>query len=133
MPIQVVNLDNFSYFQNSEVLAKLNKHLALHDDFMLHQIASATGCTLDDAMRVLLYLYHLKLVQVYLVVYTVDDPESPILIRDFQQGYPDIPFQNPVTEEWVDSYQQLSFEFLFRLLQPDITIIFETNYDTNNR
>lgn len=120
-----INLNNFPYFRDPSNLEKLNRHIRLHPDFMLHQIAIATGCTYEDAMGILMLLYHQELTDVFLVIYHTSQSDTPILTNRFVDGLPLTPFVNPATDEVIESLNELTYEFLFRLKESDLIFIFK--------
>lgn len=93
---------------------------------MPHQISAATGCTQKDAMVILMLLYHENLTEPFLVVYHVSDPDTPILIRKFEEGPPSVPFSSPLDEKEITNSDELTYDFLFKLPEDvDIRFVFE--------
>ncbi|MCP4423424.1 MAG: hypothetical protein GY803_02930 [Chloroflexi bacterium] len=119
-----VNLSNFPYFSNPQYLEELNRHIKLHDDFMPHQISGAIGCSLKDALGILILLYFMALGELYLLVYHQDNLEVYIEKRKFSEGHPKIPFVNPLTDLTVNSLSELEYDIQFDL-NDDVEIEFE--------
>lgn len=61
--MEVLSLNRFRCFSNSNNLLKLNDLAEVNESLMPHQVASATGCELDDAMALLLFLTTISVVQ----------------------------------------------------------------------
>lgn len=123
-----VNLASFPYFNNTSSLQRLNRHIKLHSDFMLHQLVAATGCTFSDALGILFLLYHFDLADAFLVIYHKNDKETPILITDFIKGPPEVPFINPMTEEIIHDPHELVYTFMFKLKTRDILFVFNEKH-----
>jgi hypothetical protein len=93
---------------------------------MPHQISSATGCELNEAMQILLLLYHRNLAYILLLVYHLSNPDTPMFSKRIFEGLPEPPILNPFTEENIDNLDELSYDFLFVLTQKqDIEFVSE--------
>ena len=110
-----VNIGKFPYFKDTARLQRLNRQVKLHSDLMPHQISTATGCTLKEAMVILMLLYHKNLVELFLVIYHISEPDSPILIRKIDEGLPSLPFLNPLDETEITDSNEITYDFLFKL------------------
>jgi hypothetical protein len=116
--MEVLSIKQFQCFNSSNKLDRLNNLVYLHNSLMPHQVAAATGCDLDDAMGLLLYLSSLSLVKPKLLVYHTNDlidPPNYILSRDIELGFPELPFVCSECGETIESYEYLRFEFAFIL------------------
>ncbi len=103
------------FFNDQASLAKLNRLLSIHENLMPHQLAAATGCNLDEAMQVLMYLFYLRLARLYLLVYHISHSE-PVLKRSIFDGFPELPIICPSCELEIIKEDELEYDFLFSLL-----------------
>ncbi len=121
-----VELSSPAFFGKRENLNRLNRHFAMHDDFMLHQITAAVRCTRQDALDVMLLLYHLRLAEISLLVYHNDMPSPPILSRRLIEGPPTLPFISRLDERCITSPDELSYDLVFSLTEStDVRFTFE--------
>lgn len=114
--MEVLSLNRFRCFSNSNNLLKLNDLAEVNESLMPHQVASATGCELDDAMALLLFLTTISVVQAKLFVYHIADTSDPavsIYVSDITEGPPKLPIVCENCKETIDSYDELSFDFVF--------------------
>lgn len=114
--MEVLSLSRFRCFSNSSTLLKLNSLAEIHDSLMPHQVASATGCELNDAMALLLFLSTISVVQAKSFVYHIadtSDPPVPIDVSDITKGPPKLPFVCENCGQTIESYDELSFDFVF--------------------
>ena len=111
----MINLTSFPYFKEKASLKKLNRHVRLHRDFMMHQLASATGCSLPDAMGIILLLYAKQLGDIQVAIYHKDDLSTPMFVKRAEEGPPKIPFINPLNESEIGSREELAYDFILKL------------------
>src|SRR5688572_20352237 len=114
--VEVLNLNRFRCFSNSNALLKLNDLAEVYESLMPHQVASATGCELDEAMALLLFLTSMSVVQAKLFVYHItdtSDPAVPIYVSDIAKGPPKLPIICDICGQTIESYDELSFDFVF--------------------
>jgi hypothetical protein len=92
---------------------------------MPHSVANATGCSLKQAMELLLSLSDQYIVEPYLLVYHGTHPgDPPILARNMLDGFPSLPFACDLCEEKVNSRDELQYDFLFKKAD-DIEFVLE--------
>lgn len=86
---------------------------------MPHQIASATGCSLEEALAVLLLLFRLSVAEAFLLVYhNIHEGDTPpILARGILDGLPQVPFVCEICQEEIASSSELSYDFLFKITE----------------
>jgi hypothetical protein len=114
--VEILSLSRFHCFSKSSTLLKLNSLAEIHDSLMPHQVASATGCELDDAMALLLFLSTISVVQAKLFVYHIfdtNDPPVSIYVSDIAKGPPKLPIICENCGQTIESYDELSFDFVF--------------------
>jgi len=90
----------------------------MHSGLMPHQIASATGCSLDEAMSLLLHLSTLDIAKAKTLVYHINDNTDPpvsILTRNLNEGPPELPLVCPICGQDIENYEELLFDFIFIL------------------
>lgn len=109
-----INLNSFPFFQDEASLTRLNNLFASRSNLMPHEVASATGCSLEEAMHLLMFLYDKRMAEAYLVVYHerhLDEP--PIEVRPIVQGFPSLPMVCEVCGEVISEEADLSYGFQF--------------------
>jgi hypothetical protein len=119
-----VKLSKVYYFNEDSHLEKLNRHVRIHTDLMPHQVAAATGCKLEEAMEVLMLLFHLYLAEALLLVYHNDHPNIPAKALNISEGLPSLPFICDVCEKEISNPDELSYDFLFKK-KDDIQFVLE--------
>lgn len=85
---------------------------------MPHEVASATGCSLEYATGVLFILLAENVAVAKLLVYHVGDPidpPAPILSRDLADGLPGTPFVCNLCGDEVESSDELLYDLIFEL------------------
>jgi hypothetical protein len=100
---------------NLEILQRL---LKTRDALMPHQLAGATGCSLNEAMQLLLSLFDQGLAELLLLVYHRAHPDVPIQSRNLLNGFPQLPFLCSECEDEIMSKDELLYDFLFRIPSP---------------
>jgi hypothetical protein len=124
--MKAINLKRFPYFNKDRPLRELNHLAEIHDNLMPHQVAAATGCSLDEAMGVLLLLVDRALVEAFLLVYHNAHPDIPVLARSMLEGFPTPPLTCKICEKDIEQGTELSYDFLFKKTD-DITFVVESN------
>lgn len=76
------------YFRDKKRVALLNAFLEVNLSMMPHSIAVATGCSVDEALKLLLLLYSHYLVEGYLLLYHVEHLDLPFERRVLHKGLP---------------------------------------------
>jgi hypothetical protein len=115
--MEQINLKAFPYFRQLRALTDLNLHVGIHNDFMPHQIAVATGCSLETAMGILLLAFNQSLVDAKLLVYHNTHPETPwFLAQNIVDGFPNLPLVCSVCDAVIERDEELSYDFLFKPL-----------------
>ena len=116
-----LSLRQFACFSNSQVLQRLNNLLSSRNAVMPHEVASATGCSLREAMAFLLLLYVNSVAEVALLVYDKhdeSDPLVPFVSRDITEGIPSLPIVCDVCGREISEPNDLGYDFLFRIVAP---------------
>ena len=85
--MQTIDLSNLSWFSDKQI-ADLNRFIKINTSLTPHAIAVATGCRLEEAMALLLFLYGKSMVKGYLLVYHKTHPDFQIEKRDLREGLP---------------------------------------------
>jgi hypothetical protein len=120
-----INLNNLDYFKESIPLLKLNRFIKIRTQFTMHEIAIASGCDFKNAMFIVLILYHHYAADLFLVIYHNDHLDNPIAaeIRPFLEGFPKLPYVCFLCERRITSLDQLSFDFMVKLLHNNIEFV----------
>ena len=118
-PMQTINLTSFPCLGKEAQLQSLNNLVDISDSLMPHQIAVATGCSIDEALAVLLLLLRLSTVKGFLLVYHSghEDNNPPIMARNIFDGLPILPFICEVCQKEIINANELSYDFLFKLIE----------------
>jgi len=118
MGMKTVNLEHFAFFSEGQSLERLNAQLRAPASLMPHQVAASTGCSLTDAMAVLLLLADTCAATPLLLVYHKAHPDGPpILARSIVEGLPSCPLVCDHCEEEIDDPDELWYDFLFKLTE----------------
>lgn len=128
----VINLISFPYFRKTSAIERLNEHIAQHSDLMPHQLAIATGCSLDDAIGILFLLFDRQFAEALLLVYHQNFPNVPMDIRKISDGPPLLPTINSLNDEVVEDKGELLFGFMFKLTNREFIFIYD-QYQLANR
>ena len=118
--MKTLSLRRYACFSSSKSLQNLNHLVEIHSNLMPHQVASATGCSLNEAMAMLIFLFTRSLAEVFLLVYHNSDqvdPPTPILARSILEGLPDLPITCDVCGKEIEHRSDLSYDFLFKIIE----------------
>jgi hypothetical protein len=119
---QALSLKRFPSIRGENSLQSLNRLVELNELLMPHQVASATGCTLDEAMKLLMFLASIDIVETFLLVYHLnEDTEtiSPVMMRPLNEGPPKLPFICNKCGQQITNQNELSYDFIFRFKHQD--------------
>jgi hypothetical protein len=83
--------------------------------FMPHEVSTTIGCSLIEAMQLLLLLYDRGHAEPFLLVYHKDHLDGPVTARRLIDGFPDLPFNCELCDQEIDTRESLLFDFLFKL------------------
>lgn len=119
----VINLLNFPYFRNQNSLKRLNEHIKIHSDLMPHQLAVATGCTIDDATAILFLLFDQNIADALLLVYHQGFPGVPMEIRQISDGPPILPIINSLNDDLIENKDELLYSFIFKLTNREFEFV----------
>ena len=119
-----VELSKASCFAERARLERLRELVETHRDLMPHQLAAATGCSLEEAMYLLMLLYDQHQAEPCLLVYhrSSDHPNVPIDSLRLTQGPPSLPLTCSVCNGEITDPDDLSYDFLF-LLRTDLDFV----------
>lgn len=119
--METLSLEQFQCFNSSKSIARLI-HLVEHNSSLMpHQVATATGCRVEEAMGLLLHLASISVVKAKLLVYHLrdfEDPPSPFASFDIEQGLPALPIICPHCDQVIETYDELDFDFIFIMQHP---------------
>jgi len=116
--MKILNLKHFLSFRQERTLNNLNELVERQKELMPHQVAVASGCTVDEAMGILMLLTVDKMAEAYLLIYHIlddTDPPVPILARRLTDGFPEIPFVCDNCEREITDTNELRYDFLFKI------------------
>jgi hypothetical protein len=116
-PMKIINLSKFPCLSKEKQLQQINDLIKINDTLMPHQVATATGCGIEEALALLLFLYSLSISNSKLLIYHNNHLENnpPIFAREIKEGLPELPFICDICQTEVQSPDELSYDFLFRL------------------
>lgn len=118
-----VNLSKLPYLGEASKLEILNRLFKSREAIMLHELATATGYSREESMQLLMFLYDLRLIKPFLLVYHKEHLDVPIQTRDLLEGFPPVPFTCPECEREITQKDQLSYDFLFKTVEPEISFV----------
>jgi hypothetical protein len=82
---------------------------------MPHQLAVQTGCSLKDAIALLLMLHILSIADGMLLIYHNSHPDAPpIMIKNFLDGLPEVPFVCDMCQNEIKNRHELSYDLFFK-------------------
>ena len=125
--VERININRLPCFEEKTPVERLNQHLQKNRELMPHEVAGVTGCKLEEAMQLLMLLFHLEAAELLLLVYHNDHLTTPAEARPIADGYPPLPFKCSLCEEDISDEDELSYDFLF-ILNRDIVL--EANHGT---
>ena len=105
-----INLSKLHFFNNLQAIEKLKGHFSLHRDFMVHQIAVATGCPLDQALTICLLLYYYNQAEIYILLYRQDLEFNPIYKTKLSDGMPKVPFYSEENDLDIESLDHITYD-----------------------
>jgi hypothetical protein len=111
----MINLSKVPYFSNPKRLNRLKDFLSRRDDFMVHELAVATGCSLDDALKVCILIWHFRVAEIYVLLNRLDLSSNPIYTAKLSDGPPALPFYSEDNDVEIESLDNVSYEFHFVL------------------
>ncbi len=113
-----VDLSALDCFRDRERIGRLISYVEVNDSLMPHSIAAATGCSLEEALTLLLMLYGKYLVDGYVLVYHSAHPDFPIDRRPIGEGLPpQESYTCPVCEMTELGSSEMLFDLEFRLIK----------------
>jgi hypothetical protein len=125
-----INLYRFPRIGKSDSVKRLNRMIRGNRRLMLHQIAVATGCKLDEAMGfVYLVLYEKGGEAFILVFHITEDTDPPVVAarRPVSKGLPPLPFICNNCGLEIDDPDELSFELELQVSE-DVLFVSEHIY-----
>ena len=87
-----ISLDKLPCLGYDSKLNILNRLVQTREALMLHELATSTGCSQQEAMLLLMLLYDLHLAELFLLVYHKDHIDTPIQSRGLLEGFLSVPF-----------------------------------------
>ena len=102
-------------FQDQNRLARLNSFILRRNTVMPHEVAAATGCSIQESITLLLYLYHRYLADPYLLTFHTHHPLVVIEKTHLKEGLPELPIICDHCEEQILNPDELIYEFEFNL------------------
>lgn len=113
-----VEISSPACFNNLTVIEILNRLSATRPELSAREVAIATGCKFSDSLELLLSLADQNLASVNLVIYHNKHPDVRILVRDFSDGFPQLPIVCDVCDESITNRKDLLFDISFGLKTP---------------
>jgi hypothetical protein len=114
--MQTINLSKLNWFSAKQI-AQLNHFIKVNTSLTPHAIAVATGCRIQEAMALLLFLYGKSMVNGYLLVYHKKHPDFYIEKRELKEGLPKSNYLCPVCDGIEISDEDMLFDVEFSLKQ----------------
>jgi len=96
----------------------LNNLVAVNKQLMPHVVAAATGCRLEDAMALLIFLYNKSIVDGFILIYHLQHQDSYFARRLLKNGLPRVDeVFCQVCEENIENESELLYDFEFVINQ----------------
>lgn len=111
--IEVNLYSEFPYFSSEDRIQQLNRIVRLHTELSPQVIMTATGCSFQQALQILLVLFELELAEAFILVYLRDDPDVYIAKRHIRDGPPKFPFQYDHGDQVVNDPNEVLYGFEF--------------------
>lgn len=112
---QTVKLHKPACLADTNNLQVFNRLVDTRSTLMPHEVSTGIGCSLVDAMQLLLLLYDQGHAEPFLLVYHKDHLDSPIVARQLADGFPSLPFICELCDQEISTRDSLMFDFLFKL------------------
>lgn len=116
--MKYLSLKGYRCLNNNESVQALNRLVETRANLMPHEVASATGCDIAEAMSVLMLMYAQSLADAFLLVYHVADetnPPAPFMARSIELGLPEVPLICENCDHEIQRRTELSYDFLFKI------------------
>lgn len=113
--MSTVNLTNLGLFSKKQVTL-LNDLVSVNKQLMPHVVAIATGCRLEEAMALLIYLYDKSIVDGFILAYHSKHQDFYFLKHPLKEGLPRVgEVFCQVCEEYIEDESELLYDFEFVL------------------
>lgn len=113
--VQTVKLHKPACLADTNKRQVFNRLAKAKSTLMPHEVSTGIGCSLVEAMQLLLLLYDQGYAEPFLLVYHKDHLDSPIAARDLVDGFPNLPFNCELCDQEITTRDSLMFDFLFKL------------------
>lgn len=116
--MEKVSLSKVPCFNNMITLNRLNDFMFERKDVMPHEIAIATGCSIEYSTSVLMILQMKDLAEGYLLVYhrQDNDPRPYIMKRKLLDGIPILPMVCDICGEEISDIKDIYFDLSFKII-----------------
>ena len=109
----MINMNKVPYFSNPKRLRRLKEFLSVRDDFMVHELAVATGCSFQEALSVCVLLWHFQVAEIYILLSLPDLSDITLYQGKLSDGPPKLPFYNEDYDIQIDNLSDMTYEFQF--------------------
>jgi len=115
-----VNLASLDFFSKKQV-SLLNDLVAINKQLMPHVVAGATGCRLEEAMALLIFLYDKDLADGYILTYHSKHQDFYFMKRPLKEGLLKIDsLFCQVCEEKIENENDLLYDFEFVINKEEV-------------
>ena len=108
-----LSLNNIPYFRNDKTLQDLNRIVETRSNLMPHELAVAVGCSVQEALEVLMILVSHSLAEAFILVYhstCPENPQVPFLSRSIYDGLPKIPIVCDICQNNIEDDAELTYK-----------------------
>lgn len=111
--MSTMNLTNLGLFSTKQITL-LNDLVAVNKQLMPHVVASATGCRLEEAMSLLIFLYDKNVVDGFVLVYHIKHQDYYFARYPLKDGLPKANvIVCQICEENIENQSDLLYDFEF--------------------
>lgn len=122
--MKIIQISKFKYFSTEKNFSRLKDIFSRHRMVEPYQLAVATGCSLEEATAILLYLFQKDIGKIYILVFHNVHLDKPhIEKRSLESGYPKLPILCDICDEQISDEEELSYDLSFEFSTNDYRMI----------
>jgi hypothetical protein len=124
--VEYLDLSRFPCLGTPEAVAAVNQLFERRRENMMHEIATATGCKLEEVAGMFYLLYSRDAAIAFILVYHKQHNDLPVYSHriPMEKGIPDMPLRCNVCDEEIETLDDLTFDLQFQLVK-DIEFVSE--------
>lgn len=128
--VEYLDLSRFPRLGAPEAVAVVNRLFQRRRESMMHEIATATGCKLEEAAGMFYLLFSRDAAIAFILVYHKQHNDLPVYSHriPMAEGLPSVPLHCNVCDEEIETLDELTFDLQFQLVK-DIEFVSEVVHD----